>query len=101
MRRFVAAGDGRASIAFHVQIRTQGNSMRTERSFVGLVLTLLVTIAGPAQQARAQAPAGPPMTLTIPSFPDGGQFPVRFSQAAEGVAPGEGTSPAMSWANAP
>jgi Raf kinase inhibitor-like YbhB/YbcL family protein len=43
----------------------------------------------------------PPMTLTIPSFPDGGQFPVRFSQAAPGVAVGEGTSPAMSWANVP
>jgi Raf kinase inhibitor-like YbhB/YbcL family protein len=43
----------------------------------------------------------PPMTLTIPSFPDGGQFPVKFSQAAPGVAVGEGTSPAMSWANVP
>ena len=41
------------------------------------------------------------MTLTIPGFPDGGQIPVKFSQAAPGVAPGEGTSPAMSWANAP
>ena len=41
------------------------------------------------------------MTLTIPAFPDGGQIPVKFSQAAEGAAPGEGTSPAMSWANPP
>src|SRR5436190_765940 len=41
------------------------------------------------------------MTLTIPGFPDGGQIPVKFSQAAPGAAPGEGTSPAMSWANAP
>jgi Raf kinase inhibitor-like YbhB/YbcL family protein len=41
------------------------------------------------------------MTLTIPAFPDGGQFPVKYSQAAEGVAPGEGTSPAISWANPP
>ena len=41
------------------------------------------------------------MTLTVPGFPDGGQIPVKFSQAAPGVAPGEGTSPAMSWANAP
>src|SRR5215472_8312058 len=47
----------------------------------------------------AQAP--PPMTLTIPGFPDGGQIPVKFSQAAPGVATGEGTSPAMTWANAP
>ena len=41
------------------------------------------------------------MTLAIPGFPDGGHIPVNFSQAAPGVAPGEGTSPAMSWANAP
>ena len=34
-------------------------------------------------------------------FPDGGQIPVKFSQAAEGAAPGEGTSPAISWANPP
>jgi phosphatidylethanolamine-binding protein (PEBP) family uncharacterized protein len=42
-----------------------------------------------------------PMTLTIPGFPDGSHIPVKFSQAAEGAAPGEGTSPAMSWANVP
>jgi Raf kinase inhibitor-like YbhB/YbcL family protein len=41
------------------------------------------------------------MTLTIPGFPDGGHIPVKFSQAAEGAAPGEGTSPAMTWANVP
>jgi phosphatidylethanolamine-binding protein (PEBP) family uncharacterized protein len=49
----------------------------------------------------AQAPPQPAMILTIPGFPDGGQIPVKFSQAAPGVAPGEGTSPAMSWANVP
>src|SRR5580700_2204530 len=49
----------------------------------------------------AQAPTQPAMTLTIPGFPDGGQIPVKFSQAAPGVAAGEGTSPAMSWANVP
>ena len=49
----------------------------------------------------AQAPPQPAMTLTIPGFPDGGQIPVKFSQAAPGVAVGEGTSPAMSWANVP
>jgi Raf kinase inhibitor-like YbhB/YbcL family protein len=42
-----------------------------------------------------------PMTLTIPGWPDGGQIPVKFSQAAPGVAAGEGTSPAMTWANVP
>ena len=30
------------------------------------------------------------MTLKISGFPDGGQIPVEFSQAAPGVAPGEG-----------
>ena len=50
-------------------------------------------------QGRGPAPA--PMTLTIAGFPDGGQFPVKFSQAAPGVATGEGTSPAMTWANVP
>src|SRR5258708_31471346 len=42
-----------------------------------------------------------PMILVIPGFPDGGQIPIKFSQAAPGVAPGEGTSPAMNWSNAP
>src|SRR5436853_608597 len=60
----------------------------------------------PAQRAgapgqRAGAAAGPAMTLTVSGFPDGGQIPVKFSQAAEGAAPGEGTSPAISWSNAP
>jgi Raf kinase inhibitor-like YbhB/YbcL family protein len=41
------------------------------------------------------------MTLTTTAFPDGGQIPVRFTQAAEGAAPGEGTSPALTWTNAP
>jgi Raf kinase inhibitor-like YbhB/YbcL family protein len=68
-------------------------------------LTLLVAMPAGAQQRGGQpggAPAaGPALILTIPAFPDGGQFPVRFSQAAEGVAPGEGTSPAITWANPP
>src|SRR5437667_1247104 len=55
--------------------------------------------AGRGTQPAAPAPRA--MTLAIPGFPDGGQIPVKFSQAAPGVAPGEGTSPAMSWANAP
>jgi Raf kinase inhibitor-like YbhB/YbcL family protein len=44
---------------------------------------------------------GPAMTLTTNAFPDGGTIPVRFTQAGEGVATGEGTSPALNWANAP
>jgi Raf kinase inhibitor-like YbhB/YbcL family protein len=41
------------------------------------------------------------MTLSTTAFPDGGQIPVKYSQAAEGAAPGEGTSPALTWANPP
>lgn len=60
-------------------------------------LTILFSMA---TLMTAQAPA-PVMTLAIPGFPDGGQIPVAFSQAAAGVAPGEGVSPEMTWANAP
>ena len=70
-----------------------------------LVLSAVAfTIPVAAQGGRAgqpAAPAAPPMVLTIPGFPDGGQIPVKFSQAAEGAAPGEGTSPAMTWTNVP
>ena len=80
--------------------------MRTKRWFFVATITLLLAIPLTAQQrggrpGGAAAPAGPVMTMSIPSFPDGGQFPVKFSQAAEGVAPGEGTSPAINWANVP
>lgn len=42
-----------------------------------------------------------PMTLHTTAFEDGGIIPVKFSQAAEGAAPGGGTSPALTWTNAP
>ena len=41
------------------------------------------------------------MTLTIPGFSDGGTIPVKYSQAAPGVAAGEGTSPAINWSDVP
>jgi len=76
--------------------------------FVTVAGPMLFLVAFSAQNAggqRAAAPAGqpaaPPMTLAIPGFPDGGVIPVKFSQAAPGAAPGEGTSPAMTWANVP
>jgi Raf kinase inhibitor-like YbhB/YbcL family protein len=65
---------------------------------------LLIAVAVGAQGGggqRGAAPAGPAMTLTVAGFQDGGQIPVKFSQAAEGAAPGEGTSPAISWTNTP
>lgn len=48
--------------------------------------------------ANAQTP---PMTLTTNAFEDGAIIPLKFSQAAPGAAPGEGTSPALSWTNVP
>ena len=80
--------------------------MRTGRWFAVSMTIVLITMPITAQERGGQrggAPAavGPAMTLTIPAFPDGGQIPVKFSQAAEGAAPGEGTSPAISWANPP
>jgi hypothetical protein len=69
------------------------------------VMAVIAAAAVAAQERgggqRAGGPAGPAMTMTVAGFPDGGPFPVRFSQAAEGAAPGEGTSPAITWSNAP
>src|SRR5258706_11130891 len=68
---------------------------------------IILLVGGPraaqtpgGQRGGARA-SGPAMTLTVTGFPDGGQIPVKFSQAAEGVAPGEATSPPISWANTP
>jgi Raf kinase inhibitor-like YbhB/YbcL family protein len=41
------------------------------------------------------------LTLSTPAFADGSTIPVRFSQAAPGAAPGEGTSPELRWEGAP
>src|SRR5690606_30505501 len=65
---------------------------------------VLAAIAFSAAPTFAQAPAAPAaraMELTVHGFPDGGEIPVRFSQAAPGAAPGEGTSPAISRTNVP
>ena len=85
-------------------------------SFISMITVVVaLPMAAHAQDARgggqrggerggrgAAAPAATPaMTLSIPGFPDGAQIPVRFSQAAEGAAPGEGTSPAINWSNPP
>jgi Raf kinase inhibitor-like YbhB/YbcL family protein len=74
-------------------------------TLVAAVAALMVLTTPLMAQDRgrgaAAAPAAPAMTLTISGFPDGGQIPVKFSQAAPGAAPGEGTSPAMTWANVP
>ncbi|HEY6340643.1 MAG TPA: YbhB/YbcL family Raf kinase inhibitor-like protein [Bryobacteraceae bacterium] len=54
-------------------------------AILGLTLPLLAQNGG-----RGGAPAPPAMTMTISGFPDGSQIPVKFSQAAPGVAVGEG-----------
>jgi Raf kinase inhibitor-like YbhB/YbcL family protein len=79
--------------------------MRFVRLLFVLTITLaVISIAGaqpPAGRGGQPAQGAPPMTLSIAAFPDGGPFPVKYSQAAPGVAPGEGTSPALSWSNVP
>jgi Raf kinase inhibitor-like YbhB/YbcL family protein len=69
-----------------------------------LALSAIVLLAAApisAQERGRGAPAAPAMTLTVAGFNDGGDIPVKFSQAAPGVATGEGLSPAITWANVP
>jgi Raf kinase inhibitor-like YbhB/YbcL family protein len=77
--------------------------MRRQR-FIVAMFAVLIALPAAAQERGAQrgaAPAAPAMTLTVTGFADGADIPVKFSQAAPGVAPGEGTSPAISWSNVP
>lgn len=53
------------------------------------------TPAGGVQPAPGNQPPRPPMVLTTTAFPDGGQIPVKYSQAGEQV------SPVLSWSNVP
>ena len=66
-----------------------------------LFLVFIIVPLVVQDRGRGGAPAGPAMTLTVVGFADGADIPVKFSQAAPGAAPGEGTSPAISWANPP
>ena len=73
------------------------------RRLLPLALCIGLVATGAASQTAtgtAQTPAAA-MTLSTTAFEDGGIIPVQFSQAAPGAAPGEGTSPALTWANAP
>ena len=65
------------------------------------VVAALPRIAAQQPSARGATPPAPAMTLTVAGFADGADIPVKFSQAAPGVATGEGLSPAISWANVP
>jgi hypothetical protein len=77
--------------------------MRPVPPFVASIVAITSLMAAPiaAQRAGAPAAAAPPMMMTVAGFADGSQIPVKFSQAADGVAPGEGTSPAITWQNVP
>jgi Raf kinase inhibitor-like YbhB/YbcL family protein len=76
--------------------------MRTIRTFGVLGGILAAAVSLSAQRGAAPAAAAPPaMTMTVAGFPDGGQVPVKYSQAAPGVAAGEGLSPAITWAGTP
>ena len=65
------------------------------------VLAAMPVAAQPPAGQRGAAPAAPAMVLTVSGFADGADIPVTFSQAAPGVATGEGLSPAISWTNVP
>jgi len=61
-----------------------------------LALLALVPLTVSAQAPAAGAQMRPPaMTLTTTAFPDGGDIPVKYTQAGEQV------SPALNWANTP
>ena len=65
------------------------------------VLAAMPVAAQPPAGQRGAAPAAPAMVLTVSGFADGADIPVTFSQAAPGVATGEGLSPAIGWTNVP
>lgn len=65
------------------------------------ILIIFTLLVGIALFSRAQTAVIAPMALTTTAFPDGGQIPVKFTQAAPGAEPGGGTSPALTWTNTP
>lgn len=78
--------------------------MRAVTAISVLALSLFASAPAFSQAPPATTPAtppAPPMALTSTSFPDGTPIPVKYTQAGPGVAAGEGTSPALTWTNAP
>ena len=67
----------------------------TRRTF--LLFTIAICCGSAAlAQAPAAAPAGPGLTLSSPSFPDGGVIPNKYSQADPNFV-----SPKLEWSNVP
>src|SRR6516164_8612415 len=85
---------GTTPLASHTRAH---KSMKTTNTY-NLIVSVISVFIVVSVISSAQAP---PMTMTVAGFPDGGQFPVKHSQAAPGVAPGEGVSPAITWTNVP
>jgi Raf kinase inhibitor-like YbhB/YbcL family protein len=71
------------------------------RVLLSLAAVALATVATVGAQQRGGGPPAAPMRMTVAGFADGGQIPVKYTQAAPGVANGEGLSPAITWTNAP
>jgi Raf kinase inhibitor-like YbhB/YbcL family protein len=73
--------------------------MRKRNRIAGamLAVALLISVVLAAQApGEGQKPAPrPALTLTTSAFPDGGQIPVKYTQAGEQV------SPALNWTNVP
>jgi Raf kinase inhibitor-like YbhB/YbcL family protein len=67
--------------------------------FVAAAVTNIGAVQDPpggrAGQRAAGGPPAPAMTLKTTAFPDGGQIPVKYTQAGEQV------SPQLTWTNAP
>ena len=69
--------------------------MSLKRIFL-LPVFLMITNTGIAIAQAPPAPAGPGLTLSSPSFPDGGVIPNKFSQAEAKFV-----SPRLEWSNVP
>lgn len=65
------------------------------------IIVIFVALFSITFLSNAQTTTTVPMILSTTAFPDGGLIPVKYSQAAPGAAPGEGTSPALVWTNVP
>src|SRR5947208_16647229 len=81
----------RVSSCYHRAMFSRRAEMRALHLIV--VVSMMTCVAGMllTAQERGAAPAAPAMTLTVAGFADGADIPVKFSQAAPGAAPGEGT----------
>ena len=68
------------------------------------VVTIAWLLTAPASGQEFQGgrrPENRAFLLNSGSFRDGGYIPVRHTQAAQGVEPGKGVSPALMWNGAP